>query len=789
MTTHSDDNAENEEREPDDLLEKLYQFDQHIQEGLQGDPRLDSGVPESARGSDLDFIQMSGLTAPPPADDRTPKPTPTPASEAELDATEPVSFFEKGVADVDADMVPGLEEEPETSAQEVVPAAESRAAMAHLRDMIAELTKDEESLPPLEDLHPEPSEPKMQDLPEVFLSAREAESALPEEQSLPEFAELPLPVEAEPESVAPEEPVAQDEAEAVAPERGEEDLVVMTPEAFASGEYVSAEDLAQGSGFEPEPEPEPEPAVPPQMAETHERRHTDWVRTPPVEEVAEPVHVEPALPPQREPEPVVFSQAAYTPPPGPGPRIYAPPAEDLPRHEAPRETMETRVPLETAEPPAEGQEPFAIPSLSAAEEAMYLRHSPTKKRRRSGHRKHARRRLFRIAAAAVVLVALGVGAYRTYDWYEQRVANPVSLYNEGVKLEAQGDFERASGKFELFAKRNPESPLRPDAQFAAAFTLQQCQSDSQDALKPFYERALALFEEFVNENPTHPKAPRATVLMGRLHYELGRYREAIELLQDPELRLRDPMAAVPALRLLARSCAKLGQEETARSYYMQSVGHQDNHTPDVDYMELGSVYRNLTDKTSAPDARRKYAELALAQWTYATQTPGIDPDSKRELRSKIETLRQRESIADDLPGAEPTTTTPDGSLVPDVAAPATEDISWEVTAPAIEPDTDPSAQPSTVEAPGAEAGQEASADLPQTAAEPGLDTAVVEAATHTVSAGDTLSGIARQHGVTVDQLMQWNGLSGTTIFAGQELVLEDPGVEATDTSAPVNEGV
>lgn len=43
--------------------------------------------------------------------------------------------------------------------------------------------------------------------------------------------------------------------------------------------------------------------------------------------------------------------------------------------------------------------------------------------------------------------------------------------------------------------------------------------------------------------------------------------------------------------------------------------------------------------------------------------------------------------------------------------------------------------------------------------------------TYTVRSGDTLWGISRCYGVTVNQLMQWNNLSGSLILVGQRLVV------------------
>jgi membrane-bound lytic murein transglycosylase D len=45
---------------------------------------------------------------------------------------------------------------------------------------------------------------------------------------------------------------------------------------------------------------------------------------------------------------------------------------------------------------------------------------------------------------------------------------------------------------------------------------------------------------------------------------------------------------------------------------------------------------------------------------------------------------------------------------------------------------------------------------------------------YTVRRGDTLSQIARRHGVTINQLRQWNNIRGTTIRIGQRLTIHRP---------------
>ena len=54
---------------------------------------------------------------------------------------------------------------------------------------------------------------------------------------------------------------------------------------------------------------------------------------------------------------------------------------------------------------------------------------------------------------------------------------------------------------------------------------------------------------------------------------------------------------------------------------------------------------------------------------------------------------------------------------------------------------------------------------------------------HEVVAGDTLSKLARHYGVTVDELRDWNGLSGDLIVVGQVLVVGHHADEADEVVA------
>ncbi|UOQ93497.1 LysM peptidoglycan-binding domain-containing protein [Halobacillus shinanisalinarum] len=62
------------------------------------------------------------------------------------------------------------------------------------------------------------------------------------------------------------------------------------------------------------------------------------------------------------------------------------------------------------------------------------------------------------------------------------------------------------------------------------------------------------------------------------------------------------------------------------------------------------------------------------------------------------------------------------------------------------------------------------------------ETSTETSTTYTVKSGDTLSGISKQHNISVDQLMAWNNLSSTVIHPGDEFALK-----AGAASAPVPE--
>ncbi|ANU16064.1 peptidoglycan-binding protein [Planococcus maritimus] len=54
--------------------------------------------------------------------------------------------------------------------------------------------------------------------------------------------------------------------------------------------------------------------------------------------------------------------------------------------------------------------------------------------------------------------------------------------------------------------------------------------------------------------------------------------------------------------------------------------------------------------------------------------------------------------------------------------------------------------------------------------------------TYTVKSGDTLFKIASAHGISLDQLMSWNNISGHMIYPGQEFAVKGAAAKATATA-------
>ena len=63
---------------------------------------------------------------------------------------------------------------------------------------------------------------------------------------------------------------------------------------------------------------------------------------------------------------------------------------------------------------------------------------------------------------------------------------------------------------------------------------------------------------------------------------------------------------------------------------------------------------------------------------------------------------------------------------------------------------------------------------------------VASAGTYTVAKGDTLTGIAIRHGISVTQIMNWNSLTSSTIRVGQKLKVQNTVVATQPAPKPVS---
>ena len=104
------------------------------------------------------------------------------------------------------------------------------------------------------------------------------------------------------------------------------------------------------------------------------------------------------------------------------------------------------------------------------------------------------------------------------------------------------------------------------------------------------------------------------------------------MLRDPDRRLRDPGAYLTTLRTLGRSYAALSQIENARDVFMRAAAVDENFAPDQDYVELGSLYQKLAERSVSEETKRGYWERAMEQWDFALRVPGLLKSRRDDIR-------------------------------------------------------------------------------------------------------------------------------------------------------------
>lgn len=566
---------------------------------LTDEQRYGSGVPGQDRSSDLEFIQMTGLTRP-----FTVSAPPRPAAQDveppfhDLDARKPLDFFEQGVADVDhLAGPPGLEPDrsarvpavPQRSRTEPPVAAGGSKSADALKELIADLTRTETDEVPDAALIPEVVEP-----PEPMYEARLstfAAGAAPESEYSPPSSEVPvwesavaggkLGVTSQEPSAHYEEPVTLesllDEAAALPA-----DTPVETLRNDDSLSFMATTDSVDEPPIE-------------RRQDTFGYSAKESALSAPERRLAEAEELLQAL--DRQPRDI----------------------PDVPPPRTPAQSHATPGPQEDLEQADE------YPDIMRAHKSQ-----------RRVYRRSRRHILRKVLAGVCVLMGCA-GVYYAYTKYVAPITvSADALYAEAGSLMQQGRYEEAAQEWRLFTQRFPTHGDRAEAQFQAAFAYFLAQPAGDDEARDYARRAMALFEEFMKDNPGHRKAVRAECMIGVLHYRLQQHERAITQLRplcEPARRGEDPEAILPAMRTLARAYSRTGDYVAAEEMYEAAASLEKNYTPEVDYYELGSLYIERARIAADASEKRQLQGKAVAYWDNALRAPGIDPQERERIRT------------------------------------------------------------------------------------------------------------------------------------------------------------
>ena len=287
-------------------------------------------------------------------------------------------------------------------------------------------------------------------------------------------------------------------------------------------------------------------------------------------------------------------------------------------------------------------------AAAVAGEAAYEDAPARATQRRSQHRR--RRRVRRWLVRLVILTVLGGAGYGIALFFLNQTETPEMAYQAAEKLLDEGKYAHASNAFQAFTRRFPMDIKRSDAMFQAGYAMQLAPPFPNQNAQEAYVEALRLLERFIVENPSHAKTARAETLMGVLYFKLGRNSEAIGILGDPDRRLRDPGAYLTSLRTLGRSYAAVSRIESAHAAFMRAASLEENISPDQDYVELGSLYQQLSERSATDEEKQGYERLAIEQWEYALRVPGLLKSRRDDIKLLRDVFASR--LAGDAVGLE-----------------------------------------------------------------------------------------------------------------------------------------
>lgn len=571
---------------------------------LTDEQRYGSGVPGQEQSSDLEFIQMTGLTRPFAVSAVPRQPAPTVAAPVpDLEERSPVDFFERGVVDVDhLAGPPGLEPVRPARMSAAVPAASESEPVAGvtatsadaLRDLIADLTRSGGDEAPAAALHSEGFE----------FASPTIDAPGPDSISGEIMAEV--------ENAAEAAPVTNEVSDWDTP---------------ASADFPSVEDPVSLESLLEEALATPsEMSIPPN----------------PPEDIR---------PFQRDLEPPAEAAPAITHAPPPHGGRQAAPAVTPERRLAEAEVLLQeldRQPRDAAETPSDFSHTQSTIGSDQRDDTELADDYPDMMRAHGSQRRvyrRSRRHILRKLLVGLFVLLTGLGGYYAYKTYVAPITvSAEALYAGAASLMQQGEYEGAANEWRLFTQRFPAHAECAEAQFQAAFAFFLARPSSDDEAREFNRRAIALFEEFIGENPGHRKAVRAACLIGVLHFRLQQFDLAIEQLRplcEPARRGDDPEAVLPAIRTLARSYARMGDYVAAEEMYEAAASLERNFTPEVDYFELGNLCIERARIAAESSEKHQLHEQAAAYWNNALRAPGIDPQERERIRTQRNALMER----------------------------------------------------------------------------------------------------------------------------------------------------
>lgn len=549
------------EQHPDGMEESLL-------EHMPDDARLDSGVPSEQRGADLDSIMMSGLTTPEPAGETA---TLSLVPDAR-NPSAPVSFYEKGVDDVDSARGPdALEDTHHADADLIIRPTTvvlpDSSVADSFRDMIAEFSaetdtenEDKESADPPHDT--------------THVKVDQEEPAETTETNVVEAVET-IPIE---EEVA--DPAGVSEPDQSSPHVDE------IPE------------------VEPEPTPEP----------------------PRSEPIIQPVPLA-AEPPHRSVASITnISTLARKSPDSPALAEAESLVRQLEDQQLAPAQSDTPTLLQDWTFPERAEDDIANDNDNDNGA------TPSGRRRSSGQRS-ARRRLIRWTVRMVVLAILTAVGYQGYLMYQIAMATDVEQFNRANARLAAGAYAEAAALFISLPEHYAGSPLTADAQFMGAYALTRVPGISGDAPQAYADAVLRL-QQFIGNNPDHPKRHRAETLLGVMYYRTQDFEQAITVLRDPQLQKFDRQGYLPGLRILARAYSAVGDVDRAHTAYLRAASLEENRSPDEDFLELAAMYEQRAQHADTTELQQRYLRAAVDQWDVALRLPGLLKSRRKAIRQR-----------------------------------------------------------------------------------------------------------------------------------------------------------